>query len=144
MSLTKHFSLSEFISSETALKREIDNSPPADIQKQLQLTAAGLERVRACLGDRPIKINSGYRCHALNAAVGGAKNSQHVRGEAVDFVCPDFGSPLEICYALQPNIKMLGIDQLIMEGTWVHVSFTLSPRYEILTMLKGQYLKGLP
>ncbi|WP_297192367.1 D-Ala-D-Ala carboxypeptidase family metallohydrolase [uncultured Campylobacter sp.] len=34
----------------------------------------------------PLSINSAYRCPSHNAKVGGAKNSQHTIGSAVDFV----------------------------------------------------------
>lgn len=36
----------------------------------------------------PIKITSGFRFQALNKAVGGAKNSQHMRGQAADITLP--------------------------------------------------------
>jgi len=49
---------------------------------------------------RTIEISSAYRCPQLNAAVGGAPSSQHVQGLAADFVCPDFGTPLEIALAI--------------------------------------------
>lgn len=45
-----------------------------------------MEEVRARMGDRPIKINSWYRDPASNRAVGGAKYSRHMSGDAVDFV----------------------------------------------------------
>jgi uncharacterized protein YcbK (DUF882 family) len=43
----------------------------------------------------PITIDSGYRCHAHNAAVGGAPHSQHLTGRAADIACPPL-SPLEL------------------------------------------------
>lgn len=44
-----------------------------------------LERLRS-IRQKPIKIVSGYRCPAHNAAVGGARNSYHIRGQAVDIM----------------------------------------------------------
>jgi hypothetical protein len=120
----------------------IDNEPSLDIQKTLLFTAAGLERVRHLLGF-PVRVTSGYRCPELNKLVGGAPDSQHVRGEAVDFVCPLFGSPFQICIFLTEWMNVAGIDQMIMEGTWVHVSFTHNPRRDILTMKDGHYFKGV-
>ncbi len=104
---------------------------------------AGLERVRACLGF-PMKILSGYRCDALNEAIGGVRNSQHVTGEACDFICPEFGTPRDVCLFLSQWMRVLGIDQLIYEGKWVHVSFTGMPRHMALTWkIDGGYQPGI-
>lgn len=43
-----------------------------------------LERIRSALG-APITINSGCRCPAYNASIGGATKSQHMLGRAADF-----------------------------------------------------------
>jgi hypothetical protein len=43
-----------------------------------------LDPLREALG-RPIRVTSGYRSEAVNAAVGGSKNSRHKTGEAADF-----------------------------------------------------------
>lgn len=142
MNLTENFTLDEFIASNVAKERRIDNTPTPDIVSKLQFTAAGLERVRSLLGF-PVKINSGYRCDSLNHAVGGAATSQHLKGEAVDFVCPLFGTPFQICTFLTGYMNIVGIDQMIMEGTWVHLSFTHAPRREILTYRAGKYLQGI-
>lgn len=48
--------------------------------------AKALEDVRHKFGGRPMKINSWYRPPAINAAVGGASQSRHLVGDAVDFV----------------------------------------------------------
>jgi GH24 family phage-related lysozyme (muramidase)/uncharacterized protein YcbK (DUF882 family) len=48
--------------------------------------AEALETIRKRFGDRPITINSWYRDPATNAAVGGASQSRHLTGDAVDFV----------------------------------------------------------
>jgi len=112
--------------------------------RALLRSAFGMEGVRTLLG-APIIISSGYRSPEVNKAVGGAKNSQHTKGEAVDFICPGYGSPLKICKAIAASgIKF---DQLIQEGTWVHISFSDANRREVLTadFSKGKatYTKGL-
>ncbi len=141
--MTEHFTLKEFCRSQAAEDAKIPNLPLGNELAALHFTAAGMERVRACLGF-PIKINSGYRSPQVNKLVGGSVNSQHCKGEAVDFVCPAFGTPLKICQALRGSMKILGIDQLIQEGTWVHISFTQTPRYQILTKRSdGSYAQGL-
>lgn len=48
-----------------------------------------LEQIRAHFGDKPVTINSGYRCPAHNADIGGATNSQHLYGTAADIVVKD-------------------------------------------------------
>lgn len=144
MKLSANFDLKEFVYSATAVRRGIDNTPPTDaILEALKRTAAGLELIRTSLGGHPIKVTSGYRCPALNKAVGGAVASQHLKGEACDFVCPGFGTPLDIVKHLAEKLPELGIDQIIEEGTWVHVSFAQSPRHEVLRFKGGEYRRGL-
>ncbi len=68
-------------------------------------------------------------------------DSQHMGGEACDFVAPRFGTPYEICKAIEASD--LRFDQLIYEGGangWVHVSFIdyNTPRRSVLTWKKGQ------
>lgn len=132
----------ELIRSKIAMERSIINEPPIAVEEAIRITLAGCERVRAFLAF-PMHIHSGYRCEELNEAVGGSKNSQHKRGEAVDFTCPDFGDPREVAVALQPNLRILGIDQMILESTWVHLSITLEPRCEVLTWTRGRYIPGI-
>lgn len=132
--LTEHFALSELVASQTAARRQIDNTPSPAIVKNLTRTAQLLERVRVLLGSKPILISSGYRSPTLNEAVGGAKTSAHMQGLAADFTCPGFGTPLDICHRL----ASLGVefDQLIQEGTWVHIGLSpdgQKPRRQVLT-----------
>lgn len=129
-----HFSRDELISSRIAQERGIPNTPPDHVLPALDFTRAGLERVRAALRSSPMAISSGYRSPALNAAVGGSKTSQHMVGLAADFTCPAFGPPEKIFEQLAPMLRLLGIDQLILEATWVHVSFTLEPRYQAIRL----------
>jgi len=143
MMLSPHFHLSEFTTSQEAGRRRIDNTPSAEILQNLRETAKAMEKVRALLGNKPILISSGYRSLALNTAVGGSASSAHIRGEAVDFICPGFGSPLEICRAIAASD--LAFDQLIEEaGAWVHLGFGGRWRREVLTWRpKGGYRRGL-
>ena len=125
MNLTPHFSLAELVASTRAQQLRIDNTPPADAVERLRTTAEMLERIRATL-NAPIVVTSGYRCPALNRAVGGVTSSDHLSGQAADIVCPRYGSPEDIACALAPLVSVLSIGQLILEGVagkrWVHVS----------------------
>ena len=136
MQLSEHFSLEELVASESAARLGIDNTPPAEIVLNLKGLAQGLERVRAALGGKPIHVNSGYRCPALNTAIKGAGNSMHMQGLAADILCPQLGPPLDVCRA----IVAAGIetDQVIHEfGRWCHVAFAApgtQARRDLLTI----------
>lgn len=143
MNLSRHFTLAEFLASEIAERKGIDNSPTSEIEAALAFTAAGMERVRAVLGNVPIHVSSGYRCAKLNAAIGGSANSQHMKGEACDFIAPTFGMPYAIVKALADSD--VGFDQLIFEyASWVHISFVdFAPRGMVLTIDAKGTRKGL-
>lgn len=141
MKLSAHFNLDEFVRSNTATKHGIDNTPPPDVVRRIWSTAGHMEMIRALLG-KPILISSGYRCAELNKAVGGVANSAHQTGYAVDFTCPDYGSPYKVAMELA-NSPSISFDQLIQEGTWVHISFDPKMRRELLTLQGGQYKKGI-
>ena len=129
--LSEHFTLEELTFSATAQRKQIDNNPPSEVLENMKRLAAGLEEVRAALGNKPMRINSGYRSPKLNRAVGGARLSAHMAGYAADFVCPEFGSPLKIVKALAAT--GIQFDKLIQEGTWVHISFAPEARRQLLT-----------
>lgn len=133
MRLTPHFDLSEFVVSQTASRYSIDNTPSPDIVEALAVTARLLEEVRALLG-KPILITSGYRCSLLNLAVGGVPGrSSHTTGHAADFHSPGYGSPLEICKAIEGS--SIVYDQLIWEyQSWVHIGWAVQPRMMALTI----------
>lgn len=141
MKLSEHFTLAEFTASQTAARRGIDNTPPPAILDRLKITAAGMEKVRAVLG-KPITVSSAYRSPALNKAVGGAKNSAHVEGWAVDFNCHAFGTPLEVARKIQTS--GIAYDQIIHEfGSWVHISFDRRMRGQELTVTSHGTTGGL-
>lgn len=141
MNLTQHFTLDEFVMSQTAVRRGINNAPTDLIIPVLKRTAETLEVVRQLLG-KPIVISSGYRCAELNAAVGGSKKSMHMTGQAVDFTCPSFGTPYRIVDALMQS--HLVYDQLIYEfGAWVHLGVSDTPRKQVLTIDSKGTREGL-
>ena len=90
MKLSDHFTLEEMTRSATASARNINNAlhpahphDAAVIANLKHLCEEVLEPLRRHVGG-PILISSGYRCPALNTAVGGATGSQHMTGEAAD------------------------------------------------------------
>jgi len=146
--LSDHFSFDEVIHSETASRLGIDNSLPEELIEAVKKTAKGLEQVRYAVGSRPVSISSWYRSPALNTAIGSKPTSQHIKGEAVDFICPAFGSPAEVCKALLGYKNFIKWDQLILEHTWIHISWNSAPagvqRGQVLSLLQdGSYGIGL-
>jgi uncharacterized protein YcbK (DUF882 family) len=109
--LHQPYSVDQLIQSDTATARHINNMPPSDIMFNMEkYLILGLNSVKAILG-YDLEHSSGYRCPALNAAVGGSKTSAHMEGFAEDFWCPAFGSPAQIVHALAAS--GLKFDQLI-------------------------------
>tara|TARA_B110000908_G_scaffold169097_2_gene225445 strand:- start:10233 stop:10667 length:435 start_codon:yes stop_codon:yes gene_type:complete len=130
MRLTKHFTLDEFVRSDTAVRKGIDNNPSDSLIENLKITAMGMEEVRKLL-QVPILVTSGYRSPTLNRTIGGSPSSAHVQGFACDFIAPKFGTSL----AIVTTIKESGIlvDQCIMEGSWTHISFDPKMRQKFMT-----------
>lgn len=128
----KYFTIKELCKSSTAISKNIDNSPNSEVVQNLtQLVDNILDPLREKYG-KPINVNSGYRCQALNKAVGGSKTSQHCFGQAADITT---GSKSENKKLFNLIIKLnLPYDQLIDESnfSWVHVSFSKKPRKQIL------------
>lgn len=138
MQLTEHFTLEEFTFSSTAKARGINNTVSSQrvIENLRNLCEQVLEPLRS-YANQPITISSGYRCKALNKVVGGARNSQHMTGEAADIHIPlyDFkdstGSRLTDIETAREWMQWLtdntDFDQLILETVnrkifWIHVS----------------------
>lgn len=145
MQLSEHFSLAEMVLSQEASRKGIDNTPTPEIIAALTATCQQAEAVRGLLGV-PMLVSSGYRSPALNAAIGGTINSAHCLGYAMDFICPAFGTPLDICRKIQAAGTR--VDQCIQEGDWCHISFAPTYRQEFLTAKfdvsgKATYSQGL-
>lgn len=121
-----HFTIEELCASETAKAKGISNKPNTEqIINLVYLAANVLEPLRVAMGE-PIKIGSGFRCPALNKAVGGVGNSQHMKGLAAD-LCID-GDMAKGKRWFNYIRQHLPFDQLIWEHNakgsyWVHVSF---------------------
>lgn len=113
-----YFSLREFERSQTAIDLNIGNAiPPAQIQNITKLISTVLNPARALLG-APIIVTSGYRSPRLNKAVGGAKNSYHMRGRAAD-ITTQKKEQLDDLYNI---LKNLPHTELIRYKTFIHVA----------------------
>ena len=144
MKLSKNLSLREAITSNTATKHSIDNSPNGDHILALVALAEDLfQPLREAMGV-PIRISSGYRSPELNKRIGGASSPQHSKGEALD---------LQIIGKSKTNkdmfiyiLRELNFDQLIWEfgddnnPAWIHVSYKESGNRK--QVLKASKVKG--
>jgi hypothetical protein len=127
MRISKNFTLEELTASATAKAKGIRNEPgQTDIVNLCGLVHKVLQPLRDWWG-KEVKIGSGYRSLALNRAVGGVSNSQHMKGQAVD-LCID--GDLKKGKKWFAYIRdHLPFDQIIWEHNpktgsyWVHVSF---------------------
>lgn len=141
--LTPHFTRAEA----TQTSKPFENSPSQEQLERIIWTAHQMEIVRAVLLRNPINVSSWFRSEEINTAVGGASNSEHLLGAAVDFTCPKFGTPYEICQSLIASGHIVNYNQLIYEHSWVHISFPLDGvrgKLEVLTLKSGgRYSKGL-
>ena len=149
--LTNNFTLEEMCFSSTAKQKGIDNvtKDPLIIAKLKLVCEHILQPVRNHYG-KPVNVNSGYRGAKLNEAVGGAKTSQHCKGEAADFEIKGL-SNYELACWIRDN---LDFDQLILEycddlknnpnSGWVHCSYKASGnRKQCLTINKKGTKLGL-
>jgi predicted chitinase len=123
MNLSRYFTLDELTHSNTAKAEGIANQPGAgEIMFLRALCTTLLDPLREAVG-RPIKVNSGYRGPALNQRIRGAKNSQHLTGQAADIQSP--GTTVLELFKKVIRLK-LPFDQIIYEvngsAKWVHLS----------------------
>lgn len=121
--LSKSFMLSEFLYSDKAIELDIDNeiTEGAHLENLRYLCVELLQPLRNALGVG-LYISSGYRCPALNEAVEGEDDSQHMTGQAADVYCRRQFTPLDI--ARMVLALRLPFDQLILYPTMVHLSLT--------------------
>jgi len=125
--ISKHISLKEGVFSQTATRRDLDNTPNEEQLDNMKLIGEKVfEPLREWVGG-PIKINSFFRGLPLNTAIGGAKSSQHMKGQAMD-IDDTFGNATnaEMYKWVKEN---LDFDQMIWEfgddknPNWVHISY---------------------
>ncbi len=176
MQLSEHFTLAELVESDTATRLGIDNTPPESVIDNMLKTATLAEAIRSALTEEAghdvfIIVTSGYRCEALEriltkndfAAWCGKRDIQpddvawrmyfrdkaHPKGKSLDFKAPRFGTPYQIVQFIASRPELMAqIDKIIMEGDWVHVCWSDTPRHQVMTASfdstgKPTYTKGL-
>ena len=136
-----YFTLQEFIESTTAARLKINNTPSAEILRNLeygvQMVLDPLRRIH----QKPIIITSGYRCEKLNKAVGGVANSWHTKGNAADIRIKDENEAREIFDILK---TLPSVDTVLFEHSrqsqWIHVQWdmTKTPRHHFNFNFKAQ------
>lgn len=145
--ISEHITFREATFSQVAIQQDIINMPgETQLHKMKLLAERVFEPLREGLGNHPIRVTSFFRSQALNQFIGGARSSQHVKGEAIDL---DSDSPTnaEIFRYIKDYLEF---DQLIWEfgdneqPSWVHVSYRENNnRKQILRCVNGHYYKFL-
>ena len=118
MNITKNFTLSELTRTSTG----ITNTPNRQETTALITLCGKLLQPARDLYGGAIYVNSGFRSYAVNRAVGGARNSQHMLGEAADITVHSKEGNKKLFEFIRDN---LSFDQLIDERdfSWIHVSY---------------------
>lgn len=152
MKLTNNFTLEELTKSETALRRNLDNTPTVEVVENLQALAVNvLQPVRDHFA-KGVKVNSGYRAPEVNAAVGGSRTSDHTRGMAADIEIPGLPN-YDLAKWIEDNLAYTQVilefyTQGVPDSGWVHVSYDpANLKKQSLTAVKKDgktiYLPGL-
>lgn len=151
--LTDNFSLQEMIKSETALRRDMDNTPHSDevVQNLIVLCEQVLQPLRDAY-NVGIKVNSGYRSPDVNAAVGGSRTSDHCKGQAADIEIPGVANA-DLAQYIADNFNFTQLilefyTQGIPDSGWVHVSYDVNNlKRQVMTAVKQNgrtvYLPGI-
>jgi uncharacterized protein YcbK (DUF882 family) len=119
--LSEHFTLDELTRTGAGLPNVPDEASRAKLQI---LCNELLEPIRRILGNKPIKVNSGFRSPEVNKKIGGAKHSQHMKGEAADIVPPiPAEDAIRLLYAAFKKGDLKNVGQIIVyKSGFLHVS----------------------
>jgi uncharacterized protein YcbK (DUF882 family) len=111
MKLTKNFDLKEF-------ECKCGCKMPLEVYENVIKLAGELQKLRTYL-DRPIRINSAYRCESHNYKSGGSKTSQHLLGKASDVVV-DSLKPAEVHRIVE---DLIGMGEMLQGGLGLYDTF---------------------
>jgi hypothetical protein len=124
VNLSPHFTFAEMTRTGQAALQDMNRTEATAFTQSLTRVCVDLlEPIRVRFG--VVKVHSGFRGAAVNAAIGGSKTSQHMRGEACDFSVPGLSFDVVFRWIVQDSGIAFG--QAILEGrtptpTWIHVS----------------------
>lgn len=152
MQLTANFSLKELTTSDTAIRKGLDNTPNETVIINLKALAENiLQPIREHYG-KSVKVNSGYRAPEVNASVGGSKTSDHCKGQAADIEINGVANG-DLADYIVKNFKFTQVilefyTQGVPDSGWVHVSYDANDlKCQALTAVKKDgktvYLPGL-
>jgi hypothetical protein len=152
MQLTNNFSLKELTTSETAIRKGLDNTPDEAAIANLKTLAENiLQPVREHY-KKVVRVNSGYRAPEVNASVGGSKTSDHCKGQAADIEIDGVANG-DLAKHIVDNYKFTQVilefyTKGIPDSGWVHVSYDANNlKCQVLTAVKQDgktvYLPGL-
>jgi uncharacterized protein YcbK (DUF882 family) len=119
--ISEHFTLAELTRTGTGLS----NVPDAESRAKLQILCDELlEPIRRILGNKPIRVNSGFRSPEVNKKIGGAKRSQHMKGEAADIVpAIPAEEAIRLLYGAFKKGDLKNVGQIIVyKSGFLHVS----------------------
>jgi hypothetical protein len=149
MQISKYFSLKEFTSSETAMKKGYTENfnPPTEIIENLKKLAEKVaDPIRVEWG--AFSPTVGYRCPRLNfdKDIKGAKNSQHLLGQAFDetFIHDGKNISEQVFFWLVNNRNKIPFTKLIWEKgnevqpRWLHIGYTEGAKQEIMYTFDGK------
>jgi len=150
MRITTNFTKKEFTDSRTAIKHNINNSPNTTQTTNIIKLAFFLQHLRNSLcnyynREVYIQISSGFRSKKLNRILGGARNSAHLRGLAVDITATGI-TPYELAIFIKSSKLSKEVDQCILEfNSWVHLALPdkAAPRQQFLEAYKEKNMIGL-
>ena len=134
--MTEHFTLNEFLRSDTASRYKIDNTPNKEQLENIEFVAEQLEIIRSYY-KKPMIISSGFRTKELNTLLKGSKTSQHMQGLAVDINLKSKEENKIFFNLVNKLIKenQIKVYQLIDEYNykWVHIGFSkTNPKGQVL------------
>ena len=135
MQISKYVSYNEATKSQTAIRHGIKNEPNDEQLQNMKIVAIKcFDPIREFYG-KPLRVSSFFRSLELNRKVGGAKNSQHLKGQAIDI---DAGSIQENKKIFEWAKDNLEYDQLINEYnfSWVHISYNQGKNRKQIVVIK--------
>lgn len=121
-----NFKYGEFVKSSTAIRYGIINEPNEQQWQSIERVAGNIiQPVRNAFG--PIRITSGFRCPELCIKVGSNPNSNHARGEALDFEPMTPGVTLfQVLEWIHRNLEYRELIAEFFPGGWIHAAYRLN------------------